>query len=180
MKARRTFERITRKTEYELPAAINREIGRVIVRWTYLEHYIQRMIWAIAFNADAKGAALGRIAIREPGSNESRIDLLECVADVRNIGLDAKLLRELKAECRAISEKRNLIAHGLWTNVPGTGWVVQQTRGAWQDYKDGPTGNKRITPEAVPMTSSDLRALTDQIDRVIKDVRNLKGTIGEP
>src|SRR5262245_47175716 len=78
----RIFQDVSQKARYDLPALLNREIGRIVVRWAYFEHHIQKMIWAVAFDADPKGAALGRIAIQEPRAAD-RLDLLERVAAVR-------------------------------------------------------------------------------------------------
>ena len=169
MSKRHEFQRVFQKTSYALPAAMNREIGRVVVRWTYLEHYIQRMIWAIAFDGDKKGASLGRIAIREPSAKESRLELLQWVAEVRNVNLDTRLLRSMKSKVRTLGDKRNLITHGTWTHVAGSGWCAQQTRGTWLEYKDGPKGSKRITPEAVPLSLDDLRTLTAEIESLIEN-----------
>jgi hypothetical protein len=179
MSKRHVFQRVIQKTSYDLPATMNREIGRIVVRWTYLEHYIQRMIWAIAFDGDEHGASLGRIAIREPSSKESRLDLLEWVAEVRGIKLDKPLLKSIKTRSKSISDDRNLVAHGLWTNIEGVGWAAQQTRGAWQEFKDGPRGSKRIVPQAVPIDASRLKEIVSQIEKMIADTKTLKGSIGE-
>jgi hypothetical protein len=137
MSKRHEFRRVIQKTSYDLPAPMSREIGRIIVRRAYLEHYIQAIIWAIAFNGDEHGASLGRIAIREPSSKESQLDLLQCVAEVRKIKLDFQLLKSIKTRSKAIADRRNLVAHGLWTELD-QGWIVQQTRGTWFEYKGGP------------------------------------------
>jgi hypothetical protein len=36
-----TVRRIHQKSNYDLPATLNREIGRVIVRWAHFDNYMQ-------------------------------------------------------------------------------------------------------------------------------------------
>jgi hypothetical protein len=128
MKTKHVFERVFQKASYDLPAPLNEEIGRVIVRWAHFEHHIQAIIWAIVFEGAANGTALGRLAVRELKVAQ-RADLLEQVADVQSVMLDKSLLKAIKRKASAISEQRNLLAHGIWTSVPDEGWTVQQTRG---------------------------------------------------
>jgi hypothetical protein len=87
MKTKHVFERVSQKASYDLPASLNREIGRVIVRWAHFESHMQAMIYAIVFDGAADKAALGRLAIRELKVGE-RADLLGQVADVQGVMLD--------------------------------------------------------------------------------------------
>jgi hypothetical protein len=168
----RIFQDVSQKARYDLPASLNREIGRIVVRWAYFEHHIQKMIWAVAFDADPKGAALGRIAIQEPRAAD-RLDLLERVAAVRKLSFDRALLRKMRAPTKTLAEQRDLFAHGLWTKDPNAGWVVQQTRGTWTQYRGGPRGIKRAIPEAIPRDTDDLRATIREIEALIADGKKL-------
>jgi hypothetical protein len=76
------FQQIQHKSDYRLPVAYNREIGRVIVRWATFEHHIQVLIWAIVFKSDPLGASLGRLSMVEQRFPQ-RLDLLRDVAEVR-------------------------------------------------------------------------------------------------
>ena len=169
---RRTFQDVSEKSRYDLPGSLHRQIGCSIVRWAYFEQYIQKMIWAVAFNADRRGAAIGRIAMREPPASD-RLDLLERVATVRGLSFDKTLLRELRKRTKALAEQRDLIAHGLWTKDPNVGWVVQQTRGTWTQHRGGPTGRKRVIPEASPRDVENLRATIWEIEVLIADGKKL-------
>lgn len=165
-----------RKAKYELPATYHREIGRIIVRWAYYEHYMQRLLWAVAFAADAKGAALGRLAVRE-GKPEEQLSLLSSLSELRRITFDDAVFKRLKPRAPQVAEKRNLIAHGLWTDPEGGGWAVQQTRGAWESSTDGPRGKKKITPEGVIMKLEDLRAIGADVESLIVDAAALKNSL---
>ena len=102
-----------------------------------------------------------RIAVRETKPDE-QLGLLEWVAEIRSIKLDRALLKSMKPRAKELSSKRNLVAHGLWTEVSNAEWLVQETRGGWEESKDGPRGSKKIQPEAVPMSA---RVLKKDLDR---------------
>jgi hypothetical protein len=169
---KRIFQDVSQKARYDLPPTLNREIGRVVVRWAYFEHHIQKIIWAVPFTGDKKGAALGRIAIQEPRAPD-RLDMLERVAAARNYTFDKALLRKMRPKTKSLAEQRDLLAHGLWTKHPDEGWVVQQTRGTWNEYRGGPRGSRRITPEAIPKETSDLRKTVSEIEELIADAKRL-------
>jgi hypothetical protein len=90
-----TFQYVNQKTRFDLPSSLNREIGKIIVRWAHYEHYIQKIIWAICLDGYEKGAALGRVAIRETKPDE-QLNLLEWAAEIRNVKLDQQIRRALK------------------------------------------------------------------------------------
>lgn len=171
------FESVRQKSEFDLPASYAREIGKIAVRWAYYERYIQTMIWAIALGGYERGTALGRLAIREV-KPEDQLDLLKNVADIRAIELDLALIKSMKPRAKDAVSRRNLVAHGLWTRL-GAEWLVQQTRGQWEEYEGAPKGSKKYQPEAVPVDAIYLRQLVSDITDLIADARTLKGSIGE-
>jgi len=174
-----TVRRISQEPNYDLPASLSREIGRVIVRWAYFENHMQSMIYAVAFLGAKNGGALGRLAIREMKAGE-RADLLENVADVQGVGLDRALLKTIKKKAEALGGKRNLLAHGIWTD-DHAGWVVRETRGAWKKDHPESRGRKRsIEPESVHMTSDDVRQIVVELDALIADTKKLHQSIRDP
>jgi hypothetical protein len=175
-----TVRRISQKPNHVLPASLSREIGRVIVRWAYFENYMQVLICAVAFPGATNGAALGRLAIRETKPGE-RADLLGNVADVQGAGLDRALLKAIKKKAVALSGKRNLLAHGIWTDDQDAGWVVRETRGAWKEDHPESRGRKRsIEPESIPMTSDDVRQIVVELDALIADTKKLYQSLRDP
>jgi hypothetical protein len=179
MKTKQVFERVSQKASYDLPASLSREIGRVIVRWAHFESHIQHMIYAIAFDGAANGAVLGRLAIRELKVDE-RANLLRHVADVQGVLLDRPLLKSIKTKALAISEQRNLLAHGIWTRRPDLGWMVRQTRGDWDDHPGGPKGKRSITPQSIPMSTEDVRQTVVELEELIADAKKLQQTLRRP
>jgi len=176
MKTKRVVEHISQKARYDLPASLSREIGRVIIRWAHFENHIQAMIWAIAFDGAANGAALGRLAIRELRVAE-RADLLRAVADVQGVTLDKPLLKSIKTRAMAISEQRNLLAHGKWTFRPEVGWIVLQTRGVWEEHPEGPKGKRTIIPQSMPMSTEGVRQTVMELEELIADAKKLQQTL---
>jgi hypothetical protein len=178
--ARPIFRRISQRSNYELSASLSREIGRVIVRWAHFENQMQVLIYAIAFKGAENGGALGRLAIREMKASQ-RADLLRDVADVQGVGLDRELLKAIKKKAEAISEKRNLLAHAIWTFDKETGWVVRETRGTVEEDHPERRGRKRsIEPESIPMNVKDVRQIVGGLDALIADVTKLHQTLIEP
>jgi hypothetical protein len=70
-------------------------------------------------------------------------DLLKDVADVQGVGLDRALLKAIKKKAETLSDKRNLLAHSIWTRDEDAGWVARETRGAWGEEHPESRGRKR-------------------------------------
>ena len=122
-----TFQHVKQKTRFDLPAPITREIGRIIVRWAYYERYIQTIIWAITLDGYENGAALGRVAIRET-KPEEQLDLLERVAELRDIKLNASLLKSMKPPRKNFKLKAQPhIARCLDSSL----WRMGRSRNPW-------------------------------------------------
>jgi hypothetical protein len=165
--------RITQKANYDLPASLSREIGRVIVRWAHFESHMQNIIYAVAFNRAENAGALGRLAIREL-KPDLRADLLADIAHVQGVGLDRVLLKAIRNKAEALGKKRNLLAHGIWTLDQDAGWVVRETRGNWGEEHPTSRGRKRsIEPESVPMNVEDVRQIVAELDALMADAKKL-------
>jgi hypothetical protein len=169
---------INQKASFALPADMSRELGRVMTRWAYLEHYIQRILWAIAFDSNKDGAKLGRLLVREPRI-EDRFDMIRDAAIVRKFRFDQELLNSMRKRSIPLNGLRDLIAHGLWTFTKEDGWVVQQVRGKWAKTQNGtfPKGSRRITPESLPFDAACLRTFWADIEALIEDAKKLARSI---
>ena len=166
-------EKVSSIAQYKLPVAYSREIGRIIVRWAYFEQHVQIMVSGVAFAADAKSTVIGRMAVVSPPFPE-RLELLRRLADERSFGFDNELLLDMKPRSKALSQTRNLIAHGIWTNDPKWGWTVQETRGNWGSNNFGPHVSKKIVPEVKIMKPENLAITSRDIEALICDARRLK------
>jgi hypothetical protein len=89
---------------------------------------------------------------------------------------DEPLYKSIYARTNLIAAKRHLLAHGIWFyHRDRDEWHVQLTRGSWpKNEAELVTGSKRITPESVVITVSDLRAVTSEISALIADLKQLR------
>lgn len=173
------FEKIDHASDYRLPASYTREIGRVVVRWSFFERHVQSMIWAIAFDGDQKiGAALGRLAIVEQKFPD-RLGLLRQLAKLRGVGFDEALLKLLETKSRKLVCERNLLVHGNWTNHPVHGWMVRETRGAWSASKSGPSGTRKIMPQSKQRDQMQIRQTVAEIDNLIENMLAFKHSLDD-
>lgn len=162
---------------YNLPASMCREIGRVIVRCAYLEHYIQRIIYVL-INIDLN---IGRVAVREPRLTD-RIDMLSELAYVLDVRIDNELLDSMKLRAEEYDVKRDLFAHCMWMYSTKHGqWAAQLTRGAWpkapHDKAPRERRKKRLKPEGVLYDVPAIQAIVAGIDGLIEDARTIQDTL---
>ena len=119
------------EASFDLPATMVRERGRVIVRFAYLERYLQHIIYMLLETS----AGIGRLAVREPNRLVDRLDLvLDIIAakklTIPKLDVELKILREAIEDA---ADMRNLCAHGTWMRVPDKGaWAVLVARGQWE------------------------------------------------
>ncbi len=165
---------IQQKARFDLPADMSRELGRVMTRWAYFEHYLQMILWAIVFDGHKDGAKLGRLVVREPRV-EDRLDMIHDAAIVRKFHFDKILLKSIRKRAIPLNGSRDLIAHGKWTQTTHDGWVVQQVRGKWpKDPSEKlPIGRRRIVPESLPFDAARLREVCTEIEALITDAKTL-------
>lgn len=144
----------------DLPASHAREIGRIVVRWSYLEHQTQ----AIILNLARLTSPFGRIVARQPRL-EDRLLMIKQLAELHGIAINDDILDRLSDGVRLISPKRDAIVHGFWLKRPD-GWHLGIERGKWQDA-EAPTKYKTILPESAAVTSTDLATIWKGVDTLI-------------
>lgn len=145
---------------FDLPASHVREIGRIVVRWAYLEHQTQTIIHNLARLTNP----FGRIVARQPRL-EDRLVMIEQLTELHGIPVNSEILKSLREGTRLISAKRDAVVHGFWHKQPD-GWHLGVSRGKWQDA-DAPTQHKTILPESVVITDAELSVLRDGIEALI-------------
>jgi hypothetical protein len=128
--------------KYELPASMSKAIGRIITRWSYLEHCLQNIVWELC-NLDAKQ---GRIAVREPRADE-RVAMIEDLAFLRGIPLQPKTMKGLKEHLAEAKFFRDTLAHSGWFySEKDQSWAAQVTKGTWPK-PNLPKGQQPISQE---------------------------------
>jgi hypothetical protein len=141
----------------ELPASLSREIGKIVVRWAYVEHKAQQVIRTLA----QLTLPVSRVIAREPRL-EDRITIIEQLADFHGISLNSEALKHLREGARLLAAKRHILAHGIWCKM-GDVWNVVITRGQWDD-DEAPSRHKSILPESMPVSASSLAIIVEGIE----------------
>ena len=110
------------RAQYDLPAWLNREAGRIIIRWAHLEFRLQQIVWHLLLVTEEQG----RVAVREPRVSD-RIDMIVDLAKLRNLTIDFDRWTKIKTDAEPLNSKRDLLAHGIWALHPDQTWMVLNT-----------------------------------------------------
>lgn len=148
------------KAQFDLPATILRDVGRVIVRYAYLEQYLQHVIYMVL----GVSAGVGRIAVREPGRLTDKLDLLRDLIAAKALKEPDVDFKELRAAIEDAMDFRNLCAHSTWTWAEDLkGWAVLVSRGQWTERpkSDRASRSKRLNPEGQVVRSDVLRGYVE-------------------
>jgi hypothetical protein len=168
-------QRVSGTAKYQLPMSMSREIGRIIVHWAYFEYCVQEMNWQTL----GITPAAGRLAMREPRV-ENRLEMLHDLVKLRGGQWDDKLYKSILSRTRLIAAKRDLVAHGIWGSLDD-GWYVELSRGSWpQNVKELVAGSRKLMPEMVHMDTDKLRAATNEIAKLIDDLKRLRASAVGP
>ena len=164
------------KMTFTLPDDYSLEIGRIITKWAYLENYLQRCVHLMMGVDDV----VGRVALKETRVPE-RVKLIEEIAYLRGFSLEKKIMKSTRKMVEEVYGWRNLIAHGLWVELPEHGWCVRQTKGKLpQEAKlEGLAQNRKITPEAVPVSLELLRNISENTGIMIKNAQAMQDALTE-
>jgi hypothetical protein len=171
-----TFEKVETNAIREVPATISREIGRIIVRWSYFEHYIQGIIWLLV----GVDKTIGSFSVREPRVTE-RIYMIRDLASLRSIKLrEESWFHDYWTQVDAAQSRRDLLAHGVWANYPDGTLRVVKTRGQHpKNRAQVPHRSRKISPEALSVTLPQLRWMIGRIDLLITEAVNLEKSVQE-
>jgi hypothetical protein len=163
------------QASFNLPATMCREIGRIMVRWSYLEQHLQRSVYdLLGLTAD-----VGRLAVVERRAPE-RLDLIRDLAARSDIELDEHQRKDLRKRIEDTKRVRDLMAHGLWHLFDDV-WHVQDTRGTWSDtpHPEVKGITRKDLPQGRPFDVAALRAIVAEIDQMISEARQLRSNLME-
>jgi hypothetical protein len=99
------------------------------------------------------------------------------LAELRRIGLDKTLLREIRGKCEKLNLERNLLAHGCWTKHPSHGWLVRETRGEWAKSDDGPKGSRKVMPQSKRRDPVKIAQTVVELEKLIEETRALQNSL---
>jgi len=161
---------------FDLPVTMCREIGRIIVRFAYVEHYLQGIIYMLV----GVNRGIGKLAIREPRAID-RVELILDLIAVRDLIPPPKLQsKDFKEALEDAEDIRNLCAHGAWTwSAPHEAWAVMVERGQWQGVPktDRVRRNKRLLPEGQIVRVSHLRTYVRGLDALALMLREIQANL---
>lgn len=149
-----------------LSAAHYKVIGEISYKWTLIEFLIHDL--ASYFLGLDKPA--GRVVLFRTGGKE-KITVLRTVALkwVKDPGT-AKELQSIAAKAKALSTKRNEIAHGVWGHPAG------RPHKLYLMYVKSEAD--RILPRAIHKTSKDLRSVIGELDNLIARIHHVYKNAG--
>lgn len=166
-------DRIIAAAEYDLPASLSREIGRIIVRWAHFEYAVRRIIW------DMMGVnpKLGRIGVRDPRM-DGRFDMILDIAHLKKITVDSALIKDLSTKAAEVLRWRDLLGHGIW--IPNKGeWMVQVIKGQYPKNYEAEHRKRIVNPEGVTVDLEGLRSVTASLEYLIDEAKSLRARIAE-
>jgi hypothetical protein len=179
-----TATRIEQKAQYDLPPRLCKEIGRITVAWAHFEQVLRATTWELA----SVDPSVGRLVVRDPRAKQ-QIEMIRDLVALKFLTLDEAILKSLLATVEAVSNRRDLITHGIWTFIRefgmlrmGSWWVLSES-GNWPKQKiapEQPLGSRKITPEGVRMDVEQLKELLADVRTLIDATKKLRASIRAP
>jgi hypothetical protein len=167
------------RAQFDLTASMSRDIGRLIVRYAYLEQYLQSTIYMVI----GVEAGIGRLAVREPGRLTDKLDLLLDLMAARKLQLPDDLnIKEVREAIDDTMDMRNLCAHSTWTwNAEHAAWTVFVSRGQWEGIPKAERArkNKKLFPEGQIVRPRTLKLYVDGTDAIRKALLQLQASLRE-
>ena len=151
-----------------IDSKVSSRVGQFIVKFSYQEWLLSIIVYA----ALGVNHRQGRIAVRDPRMEDS-FDMLVTLCRFAKIELPTTFAATKKL-AKAMDEKRNLLAHGLWKESPTAPFLtIRQVSGTWQ-----PNGkdriSRRVMPEPIPMSSQILDAWLVDMSRLIRETEAIQ------
>jgi hypothetical protein len=144
--------------ELELPPALLREIGRVMVRHAYLELQLSQFIYNL-LKVDPKR---GRVGANHPTKLKDRLTIILNLMSLEGIDLPKDEQAKLRTILEDCDSDRDCLAHGVWARSTKHGrLMLRLARGTWQVA--GGRTSRAITPEGRAYTVDNARKVTSRL-----------------
>ena len=157
---------------YDVPAQYVNEVGRIVVRFTYFEHYLQAIIWDLA----RVDQSVGRLTIRSLAVGES-IDLIRDLFALRGMSIKSEMILSFRARALEISRRRDLLVHGAWLRGADRRWRVIKIKIEGSHNALSPDMKDQSKQPAMTVKIDELRAIASGIDTLIKWARSLLASV---
>ena len=164
----------TAEADYRIPAPYCREIGRIIVRWAYLEDLIQYIVWDLLHLDEA----YGRLAVRDPRITD-RLNMVRDLAALRKSAIDSKEFKFIYDQAERLATLRDHVAHGIWMKAPDGEWKIERTRGFHPKDVSPEKLSRRIEPDALHADLNGLRSIVAGIDALISKIQPIYTRVHE-
>jgi len=162
---------------YDLPAPMCRDIGRLMVRFAYVENYLQGIVYLLV----GCDQGIGRLAIREPRATD-RLELILDLIAAKNLtqpDIDFKTLRKALTDAEKM---RNLCAHSAWTWAEErNSWALLVAQGQWPEIpkSDRARRNKRLFPEGSLIRRETIPLYVKTMDDIVLILKELQANLTE-
>jgi hypothetical protein len=158
----------------ELPASLDREIGRVIVAWACFEWHITQAAHLLV----GVGPQTGRLAIREPRVTD-RISMVKDLVEHLKVPVNFDF-KDFASAAGELSTRRDWLAHGIWVrHKPTNKLLLRITQGTWE--RPVPEGkvkaSRRIYPQGQAIGAEHLKILRSAIEQMIARSDDLVGQV---
>jgi hypothetical protein len=153
----------------ELPASLQREIGKVVTRHATVELKLSRIVY-ILLGIDAVS---GRISVREPRTTD-RLDMIADLLKINKIKVQANL-PAIRTDLDKCSLERDRLAHGIWIKdplYPGK-FFLRSLSGNWTPPGTREKSKRRIDPEAQEYNTKHAKDLVTLIEKTGQAVFDL-------
>jgi hypothetical protein len=147
-------------------------IGKILFDFSYMENLLRDCVYML-LRLDRKK---GRIAVRSPRPAEILTMIEELMSELK-YKTDVKT-SELKKSLIKASNVRDMLAHGVWVNHPGSKLpVLQVISGSWVVEESEPKVKARLQPVSVETSTADLNRTALEIRFLSSVVESLRKNI---
>jgi hypothetical protein len=147
----------------DLPEDYTRAIGRVAIKWAYLEHVFRITTYRL-LDLDPKR---GRVAVRDPRLKDY-VNMIRDLAELAEINLPNNIFDGLIEALEETQVQRDMVVHGIWVrDRQSQALKVVRYSGTWKPDPKKPKTSRRMKPEGVPTNPEDLDKVTESIDLLI-------------
>jgi hypothetical protein len=161
--------------EYDLPAPMCRDIGRLMVKFAYVENYLQGIVYLLV----GCDQGTGRLAIREPRAAE-RLDLILDLIAAQNLTQPDVNFKDLRKALVEVQKMRNLCAHSPWTWADDhKAWALLVAQGQWAEIpkSDRARRNKKLFPEGSLIYRETIPFYIKVIDSISQTLREIQSNL---
>jgi hypothetical protein len=137
----------TYPSRFRIPKDLATEIGRIVTRFAFLEHYLMKIVYGVA-EVEPK---IGRIAIKL-GRIEDRIKAIQEIMAIRKFATDFDFADYIKG-CKQLETMRDRVSHNIWVkHTASKRLVLQATKGKIPLEKGAKAVDAKLHPVGIDIS----------------------------